>query len=210
MSDLARLSDEAKRFSVYSSSISIVIPVSRYYDEFLVVKGWKDNRDEGPELSYKNVGGGWDVKNIHRYLEENDVEWGLDRLGLWDRDTLLKFGGVTEVLEEVRYLISPTEMSDMFKVFERHVPDRDALDQGRGIPPHVRVVFCTPKVFSEDPVLHEEIHDFLVIHISDIEARKQIIARDHRSSILTAHEALRSGKQPKVITVCEIEDCCVC
>ena len=208
---LERIGAAAKKFRIKNSSSSIVIPVSHFYDEFLVVRGLKEDGSGHPEPTYKNVGGDWGAANIPHYAEGNKVEVELGRLEL-DRDILLKLCGTSEGWEEVGFFIPPSDLPLMFKLVEHHVPDQKALDNVPGTPPHIKAYFGITKVFSEDPVIDEkEIHDCRKVHISDITENRVRVARGHADAIIRAHEALRSGTKLEPKIICNgVEDCPVC
>lgn len=216
MNYLERIQKAAREFGVENSSSSVVIPVSIYYDEFFVLRGWKENKS-GPEPTYKNAGGDWGAANIPSYAEGNGVEAELEKLKL-NRDILLALCGVSELWQEAGFFIPPSKLPLMFKLVEHHVPDKNALDNVPGTPPHIKVYFgITDLVFTDKPSLDpEEIHDCTTVRVSsttgsiDTGGRLVRVARGHADAICRAHEALHSGT-PKSEIICNgVKDCPIC
>lgn len=217
---MRNLIEEARRAGVYNASAAVVLPTNAFYDEFLVVRGKKEDPCgipgesflPEPEKSYKNVGGGWDAQNILRYLEDNDIELEslserLEQLGARNSETLLKFGAVTEVWEEVRFFIPPDELPLLFKVFEEHVTDRDGEEF-----PHIKVIFATPRIFTDEPILHKEIFDSRRVHVKDLERGEAPVAFIHREAIIRAYKILRKPDDPeaKQFFNCNVKRCPIC
>lgn len=218
MDYLERIQKAARRFGVENSSSSIVVPVSLYCDEFLVLRGWKEDKS-GPERKYKNPGGDWSSENIPRYAKGNKIEAELEELEL-NRDILLALCGVSETWEEAGFFISPSNLSRVFKLVEYHVPDQNALDDVPGTPPHIKAYFgITDLVFTDEPRLDpEEIHDWTTVHVSpitegiDTKGRSVGVAHWHADAICRASVVLRSGviSKPKIICDDKVKDCPVC
>ena len=211
MDYLERIQKAAREFGVENSSSSIVIPVDPFCDEFLIVWGIREDGSKRPEPTGKNAGGDWGAMNIPRYAEGNGVEAELERLEL-SRDILLALCGASEVWEEVGFFIPPSKLPLMFKLVELHVPDKNALDNVPGTPPHIKVYFGTKRIFLNEPVVDRgEIYDCRKVHISDVEKGNVKVAYWHADAICRAREVLHSGVVPEPEIICNgVEDCPVC
>ncbi|MDO8516482.1 MAG: hypothetical protein Q7S28_04480 [bacterium] len=202
INDLPRL---AEKFRTSNASSSIVLPTSPFYDQFLVVRGKKEDGSGRPEPSFKNAGGGWDIEPISKFLANNG---SLAELGdmTMDKETLLRLGAAAEVWEETGFLIHPHEFGEMFKLVERHIPPPRIPTKERPDSPHLKTIYGISRVFAEAPKLDNEIFDYETPPIAKVKDGVPI-SFDHKTAIILAHQRLRNGAGNETTVYCSVREC---